>query len=254
MQEEARLLRVENQPTLDAAANFLTDRIKPLLAETEEKFSKPIHDAYMAHKSILALKKSITDPLEQAERIIRASIANFTTLEKQREAQRQRLAREEAERKAKVEREAEIERLRKEQAEAERILFEQREKQIEQAEANGNLAEVAWLSQAPIEVPDAGLADAIAAEPLTVTVPTVEPTITMPTGIGLRESRYTAEIFDPILLCASIGRKETPLEFIDLEPSTAMKAVARKAKRAWNAPPGCRAVEDTASGIIVRRK
>ena len=254
VQDEARALKIVDQVSLNLAASFIRDRIKPLLEEADKQFDGAIKSAFDAHRKILAAKRSVTEPLNQAETILRVNIRNFTRVEEEREKQRQHIAREEAERQAKAQREAELERIRKALDEEEQRLLQERERQIEQAENEGMLSEVARLTQEPIVVPNAGLAEAIEAEPLEVIVPAIAPAITLPTGIGLREPRYTAEIFDPILLCASIGRKETPLEYIDLEPSVAMKAIARKAKQSWNPPPGCRAVEDTTSGITVRRK
>lgn len=98
---DARAIEITDQDSLDFAALYLTDGIKPALKRIAATFD-PIDTAQKAARKItIAERKKLEGPLLEAERIIKTSIGDYQ-LEQQRvaaaeEAERIRVAREEAE-------------------------------------------------------------------------------------------------------------------------------------------------------------
>lgn len=144
-------IRVNDQPTLDAANGFLKN-VKLLIGKIDETFDPQIEQAHRLHKSLLAEKKKFTAPLEDAERIVKRTIAGYLAEEdrKRREAEAER---------ARIEAEA--------RAEAEKKL-----RAVEKAEAKGDIAKAEAIAQeavntmaakieaAPV-VPDAPIASGL---------------------------------------------------------------------------------------------
>ena len=246
---EAAALVIRDQATLDQAGQFIAERITPLLQEANAVFDDIIKAAHQAHVKAIAAKKKVTEPLLAAQDTIQRSVRAFLTERERQEAERQR----QAQAQAQAERDAEIARLRAaEEAEAQAAL-EERERQIEQAEASGASSEqIAALTQAPVTVPNAGLADAISREPIPVPVAPSQ-SIKLPSNIGQREIPYVPEIFDIHKLCQSIGAGLTPAEYVNIEPSTAMKAACRQARNIWKAPPGVRGIPSPSSTGITTK-
>jgi len=122
----ALTLKVNDQPTLDKANGFLRG-VKSLTAKISETFDPQISKAHELHKSLLIEKKKFTSPLEEAERIIKRTIAAYLDEEdrKRRDAEAER---------ARVEAAA--------RAEAEKSL-----KAIEKAEEKGDLAKAEAIAQ-----------------------------------------------------------------------------------------------------------
>lgn len=244
---------IKDQATLDLAGEKLIG-LNALIEEAELALGPQKQAAWDSYQVSLQQYKRAMDPLTAAKKMLAGAIALFYRQAEARRLAQEELLRRQAEERARLEREAEVRRLREEEQRARAEAEVQREADIEAAEAEGNLLKVSELIQSPIEIPNRGLADAIAAEPIQVTAPTVAPTYRKPTGISLREPTYTAAIEDAVLLCASIGRKETPVVYVNIEPSAAMKALARAGKRTWHAPPGVKVVETESSGVVGRRK
>jgi len=94
--EEAKCFLVRNDDEYRQAGAMLRDKIKPLLAEADRVFDPVISAAHAAHKSALAAKKEVTDPINQADTIVRRAMSSYSSeqLRRQREEQ-ERLRREE---------------------------------------------------------------------------------------------------------------------------------------------------------------
>jgi hypothetical protein len=122
----ALTIRVNNQPTLDVANGFLKN-VKTLIGKIDASFDPQIEQAHKLHKSLIAEKKKFTAPLEDAERIVKRTIAGYLAEEdrKRREAEAER---------ARIETEA--------REEAERKL-----KAVEKAEAKGDIAKAEAIAQ-----------------------------------------------------------------------------------------------------------
>jgi hypothetical protein len=97
--DRARALVVVGQESLDIANAFLKD-IKRLASKISESFDPQITQAHNLHRSLLTEKKKFTDPLEQAERIIKPKIADYLAEEDRKHLEASRA-------KARAEREAE---------------------------------------------------------------------------------------------------------------------------------------------------
>jgi len=159
--EEAKGYLVRNDEEFTVAGALLRERIKPLLAEADRVFDPVIASAHSAHKAALAAKKEATDPINQADKIVRAAMNAYS-------AEQLRLKREEEERIRREEQEKRAAALR---AEEERRLA----LAMEAEEAGKDEVAEAILSAPParIEIPEA---------------PSL-PSIAMPkaVGVGVRE-------------------------------------------------------------------
>ena len=99
---KAKELRITDQATLTQANEYLK-QAKQIRAEIDKTFDPHIAQLHKSHKDLLAEKRRFTDPLEQAEKILRPAIGTYLHEQEQRalEADRaRRRAEEEAERKA----------------------------------------------------------------------------------------------------------------------------------------------------------
>jgi hypothetical protein len=72
----AKTLTVTDQPTLDVANGFLKN-IKAIGSAVADSFDPQIKKAHELHASLLAEKKKFTAPLEDAEKIIKRTIAGY---------------------------------------------------------------------------------------------------------------------------------------------------------------------------------
>lgn len=89
-------------------AGFMLKGIKALSREADDLFDPVIEDANRAHKSALAAKRTVTDPLKTAEAILKRGMGEYTSeLERKRLAEETRL-RELAEKQASEERRARL--------------------------------------------------------------------------------------------------------------------------------------------------
>jgi ribosomal protein S17E len=130
----AKSLTVTDQPTLDKANGFLKD-VKAIGAKIAETFDPQIKKAHELHGSLLAEKKKFTAPLDDAEKIVKKTIAGYLAEEdrKRREAEAER---------ARIEAEA--------RAEADKKL-----RAVEKAEAKGDFAKAESIAQDALNVMEA---------------------------------------------------------------------------------------------------
>jgi ribosomal protein S17E len=127
----AKTLTVTDQPTLDTANEFLKN-VKAIAAKVADSFDPQISQAHALHKSLIDEKKKFTAPLEEAEKIVKRSIAGYLYEEdrKRREVEAER---------ARIEAEA--------RAEAEKKM-----KAVEKAEAKGDTAKAESIAQDAVNV------------------------------------------------------------------------------------------------------
>lgn len=98
--DQARAIVVRDQATLDAANEFL-HVIDALQGKINDSFNPQISQAHKLHKSLLAEKARLSDPLESAKRLVSHKASDFIDEQERarKEAERKRL---EAEEKARV--------------------------------------------------------------------------------------------------------------------------------------------------------
>lgn len=236
--EEAKGIVVTDQATLETAGKMLTERIKPLLKEADDVFDPIVKSAHKAHVDALAGKRKVTDPLLEAERILKTSIgAYWTEQERIRKAEEDRLRREQQEREAEELRQAELRR----QEEEARINAEIQQQHAEEIERQ--------LESLPVDT-DASLIEEIcntpAPEPVRVApeMPVFAPSQTVvraaaPRGVGLGED-WCAEVTSLQLLCKAIGEGKVPEHYVQAN-MTALNQMARANRQSLNIP-GVRAV------------
>jgi hypothetical protein len=203
--DEARAVVIVDQESLNRAGSFITERIKPLLAEADEVFDPVISSAHKAHKEAIAAKLKVAGPLIQAEGILKAHVGTFLRdQERNRQAEERRL------------REAE-----------EARLLKIREEQIEAAENAGA---------------EAGLVKAICEEPLPEPAPVSVPAYQKPAGITTRET-WNAQVTSIKELCRAVAEGKVPETYVSAN-MTALNARARADKQLMNIPGVC-AISDT---------
>ena len=126
----AQGLNIVDYPSYESAA-FHLQAIKALRAEADEAFDPIIKKAFETHHEALAKKRHVTDPLVQAETILKSGMGVF-------DDEQTRLREEE-------------ERRRRE--EADRLAAELRQAEIQEAEATGaSKEELQALAEAPLPV------------------------------------------------------------------------------------------------------
>jgi hypothetical protein len=117
-----------DHPSYEMAAEHL-QAIKALQAEADQTFDPIISKAFAAHKEALAQKKRITEPLNQAEGMLKRNMGVYAQEQARLRMEEERRLREQAEREA----------------------AEEREREIEAAEAAGaSQEEVAVITEAPL--------------------------------------------------------------------------------------------------------
>lgn len=117
-----------DHPSYEMAAEHL-QAIKALQAEADQTFDPIVQKAYAAHREALSQKKRITDPLNQAESILKRNMGVYAQEQARLRMEEERRLREEAERQA----------------------AEEREREIEAAETAGaSIEEVAVIAEAPL--------------------------------------------------------------------------------------------------------
>jgi len=100
----AQSYTVKSQEHLDLAGQELI-RIKTVRKQVDEVFDPVITKAHAAHKEALASKKKLTDPLDTAEKQIKAAISTYTLEQERKAREEQARLRAEAEERARKERE-----------------------------------------------------------------------------------------------------------------------------------------------------
>lgn len=91
---QARRISIDSQEAYEAAASFLTDELKPALREIDDTFGPIVRAAHKAHQEALQQRRRHEEPLQEAERIVKAAMVKYSD-EQERiaaEQERQRLA------------------------------------------------------------------------------------------------------------------------------------------------------------------
>ncbi len=211
--DRARAVRIINQETYDRACDELRG-IKALRDEVEQTFGPIVKAAYAAHHEAVAQRKKADAPLDEAERILKRAIGDYSA-----ELERRRL---EAQRALEVE--------------AKRLQDEQLEREIEEAESQGATApEIEAMIERGPSVPAA-------------TPPIVQPTIRPSSGVSTREL-WKADVTDLIALVKYVAANP---QFVGLLQAnqTAIGAMARSLKSTMRIP-GVRVWNEGA--VAVRR-
>ena len=76
IRDEAKALAVIDQPTLTAANNALLE-VKALRRRFDDEFNAGIAQAYEHHRYLVSQKRRWTDPLDEAERMLKPKIAGY---------------------------------------------------------------------------------------------------------------------------------------------------------------------------------
>jgi len=178
--ERAKALVVTDEQTLSLASDALAG-IKSLRAKIEETFGPIIKRAYEAHREAVAQRKKVEAPLEEAERIIKGSVAAYLAEQERLRQEAERRAREEAERRA----------------------AEALERQIEDAESAGASPEdiEAMIDSAPTVVPVVS-----------------EPRPRKPEGISVRTT-YKAEVTDMLALVRWVASNNRYINLLSVNQS-----------------------------------
>ncbi len=195
--EQAKVVKIVDQPTYDAACSLLLNQIKPFRKRWLEYWSGVKEPAYAAYKAILDKFNDGDKPLEAAEKQVKAEINRFDQEQERIRQELQRQAEEDA-RKAEEE-----ERLR--------------------------LATMAEESGATEEE-----VNAIVDTPVTAVAPPVAPTYQKAAGISTREN-YKARVTDMRRLCAAIAKGVVPVTYV-LPNQSALDARAKADKLTMNVP------------------
>jgi hypothetical protein len=92
--QRAQAITISNGADYDAAGEFLTAELKPMLKEISDTFGPIITATNKAHKAAVAQKKRHSKPLLEAEEIVKASMGVYHLEQKEieRQAERERLA------------------------------------------------------------------------------------------------------------------------------------------------------------------
>lgn len=189
------------------AGSFLLT-IKRVRSEIADTFDEPIAAAYAAHKAIVAAKKRHSDPVDEAERIVKGKMADWRTKQEEEARERQRAAEAEARRVQEEQRKAA-------EAEAKRQAEIERKAEVARLKAEGaTKAEVKEAAKAPLVI-----APVVLPPPPPVVVPYVPPT--QAAGISFRE-KWTATVIDLAALVRAVAEGKAPLAL--LAPDTAMLA------------------------------
>lgn len=193
----AEAVRIVDQDSYNVACALLLTSIKPFRSRWKaywEEVKKPAYETYKA------IQKKFTDgdePLERAERSIKAEIAKW-------DAEQERLRQEK-------QREAELAARKAEEEERLRI---------------ATLAEESGATKEEI--------DAIVDAPVTVVAPPVEPTYQKASGVSTREN-WKCRVVDIKKLCAAIAKGTVPATYV-LPNEAVLNARARADKATLNVP------------------
>jgi hypothetical protein len=194
--KRAQSLQIVGQPDLEFAAMALNG-IKDLRKQVAETFDPVVQAAFAAHRAAAAARKKVDEPLDQAERIIKLKIGDYT-------AEQCRLAEEQA----RIAREAEGDRLARE-----------REAAIEEAEGAGaSVEEIEALVAAPLPAP--------------VMRPAPAPAKVAGVSVG---TDYSAEVEDLLQLVGHVARNPGMVGLVQAN-MIALNAMARSTKGSIQLP------------------
>lgn len=177
--EQAKSISIVTDDDFQEAAGFLNG-LKAIQKAIDETFNDPIKAAYAAHKSIVAAKAKHSEPVDQAERIIKGKLAAY-----------------------------QIEQERKARAEAERLALEARKKAEDEQLARAQAMEASGQKEA---------AEAILSEDTASPVIQARPTAKA-NGVSFRE-KWCGEVTDLMTLVKAIAVGQAPLTLIQSNPTT----------------------------------
>jgi hypothetical protein len=202
--EQAKIVRIIDQPSYESACSLLLDQIKPLRKRWAEYWDQPKTMAYQAYKSILGKFQEGDEPLAKAEAQVKGAIGVWDAEQERKRQELQRQAEKEA----------------REQEERARLTA------AEMAEESGATNE---------EV------EAIVNTPVAVIAKPVEPTYQKASGVSTREN-WSARVTDIKALCLAVAKGKAPVSYVEAN-MTALNARAR-ADRGTLAVPGVVAVNN----------
>ncbi|MGH8677368.1 MAG: hypothetical protein ACREUQ_03325 [Burkholderiales bacterium] len=195
---------VRDQPTYEGAAEFLK-MVKTMRQRVAETFDPIISKAYAAHREACAQKRKHDEPLELAEKTVKASLARF---EQQQETLR---------------------------LEAQATLAEEQRKRLQDdALLKAVVAEANGAPEAEVQ--------AIMHEPDVAPTPIAPPTFNRVQGISIRAD-WSCEVHNKKLLDRAIADSAVSNN-LTIANMPVLDALARHLKEGFNVP-GCRAVKDT---------
>lgn len=198
---ESRELQIKSQAGYEVACDHLKT-IKAMQAEALSKFEPMREKAYRAYEEVLKQKKSVMDPLEQAEKTLKSGIGSWLAEQERIRQEEERRAREEAD----------------------RLHAEEIEAQIEEAERDGaSIEEVAMIATQPMLAP----------------TPITSAAVEKVNGVSARES-WSAEIINPRLVLEAVLKGIVPIQAVQMNTAY-FNQRARADKQALNIP-GVRAV------------
>lgn len=196
------------------AGQFLVT-IKDVRREIDATFDGPIASAHAAHKAIVAAKRNHSDPVDEAERIVKRKMAEYRQKQEDEARERQRAAEAEARRIADEARRAA-------EAEARRVAEEARAAEVARLKAEGDKKAAAAAAKAAIYVPPV-----VMPPPAPVVVPHVAPAAAA--GVSFRE-KWSATVVDFAALVRAVADGKAPLALLTADTSALNRhAVAYKA-------------------------
>lgn len=195
--ERAKIVRIFDQDSYDAAADLLLKQIKPFRKRWQEYWETVKSPAYAAYKAVLDKFNEGDKPLEAAERQVKLAIQAWDAEQGRIRAERQR--------------------------EAEEVLRKQQEEENLRA---ATMAEESGASEEEV--------NAIVSAPIVTVAPPVEPTYAKALGISSREN-WKARVVDLKKLCAAIGKGQVPITYV-LPNESVLNARAKADKQTLNVP------------------
>lgn len=195
--EQAKIIKITDQPTYDHACNLLLEQVKPFRKRWAEYWKTVKEPAWKAYQAIQDRFNEGDRPLEAAERQIKAEIAKWDTEQQKIREELQRKAEEEA-RKAEEE-----ERLR-----------------------IATMAEESGATEEQV--------NEIVNAPVVAVAPPVAMTYQKASGMSTREN-WKARVTDMKKLCAAIGKGQVPITYV-LPNESVLNARAKADRNTLNIP------------------
>lgn len=190
--------KIDTDALFHTAGSFLLT-IKNVRREIDATFDGPIAAAFAAHKSIVAAKKKHTEPVDEAERIVKGKMADYREKQEAEARERQRAAEAEARRVQEEQRKAA-------EAEAKRQAEEARKAEVARLKAEGDKAAAKAAAKAPLVV-----APVVLPPPAPVVVPYVAPV--QAAGISFRE-KWSATVTDFEAMVRAVADGKAPLALL----------------------------------------
>lgn len=88
--KRAESITVRSQPDYDAAGEFLTTVIKPMQAKISETFDPNIRRWHEGHRAAIREKKEFSDPVDEAERLVKKAMGQYVLEDRRRREEEQR--------------------------------------------------------------------------------------------------------------------------------------------------------------------